>query len=204
MKDVFKKNQSAYDRIVLEFAKRNHVDLDGDLLKLAQKLVRHVGPDGHILDIGCGTGRDMAYFESQGIAVTGLDLSTGMLAFARKEVHGGLALMNMCQLGFQTASFEGAWSSASLLHVPKQAAPTALQEMRRILKLGGMLILIVQEGNTETWEEAYLPGIKRFFVRYQADEMKNMLASNGFFIRATDSYNGDNKRVWLSFICISE
>jgi ubiquinone/menaquinone biosynthesis C-methylase UbiE len=86
MKDVFKKNQSAYDRIALEFAKRNHVDLDGDLLTLAQKLVRHVGPDGHILDIGCGTGRDMAYFESQGIAVTGLDLSTGMLAFARKEV----------------------------------------------------------------------------------------------------------------------
>ena len=56
--------------------------------------------------------------------------------------------MNMCQLGFRAVCYEGAWSCASLLHVPKQAAPAALREMWRILKPGGMLILSIQEGNT--------------------------------------------------------
>jgi ubiquinone/menaquinone biosynthesis C-methylase UbiE len=203
MNDVYKQNQNAYDQIVLEFARRNHANLDGNLLALAQKLVQHVGRDGHIIEIGCGTGRDMVFFESQGIIVTGLDLSAGMLAYARQQVRGGLALMNMCQLGFRDANFDGAWSCASFLHVPKQAAPTALQEMQRVLKPGGILILSIQEGNTESWEEAYVAGVKRFFARYQADEMKNMLTNNGFFVREVGSFH-DNNRDWLTFVCISD
>jgi ubiquinone/menaquinone biosynthesis C-methylase UbiE len=201
MTDVFKQTQSAYDQIVLEFAKRNHASLDGNLLALAQKLIQHVGQNGHIIEIGCGTGRDMAYFESQGIAVTGLDLSAGMLAYARQQVRGGLAVMNMCHLGFRDAHFEGAWSCASLLHVPKQEAPTALQDIQRVLKPGGMLILSIQEGNTESWEEGYVSGIKRFFARYQADEMKSMLSNNRFSVRDVGSSHGNN-RDWLSFICL--
>jgi ubiquinone/menaquinone biosynthesis C-methylase UbiE len=204
MTDVFKQTQSAYDQIVLEFARKNHTSLDGDLLAQAKVLVQHVGRNGHILDIGCGTGRDMAFFESRGIAVTGLDLSAGMLAFAHQEVKGGLALMNMCRIGFRKAFFDGAWSCASLLHVPKQAAPMALQEMRRVLKPGGMLILTIQQGNSESWDEGYVECVKRFFARYPAGEMKNMLTNNGFSVRTVGLFHGNNNRVWLSFTCISE
>jgi ubiquinone/menaquinone biosynthesis C-methylase UbiE len=204
MTDIYKQNQNAYDQIVSEFARLNHTSLDGDLLTLAQKLALHVGQNGSILDIGCGTGRDMAFFESQGIAVSGLDLSAGMLAFARQKVKGGLALMNMCQIGFRKAFFDGVWSCASLLHVPKQAAPAVLQEMQRILKPGGMLILTIQEGNSESWDEGYVQSVKRFFARYAADEMKSMLANNGFGVRTVDLCHGNNNRVWLSFTCISE
>ena len=105
----------------------------------------------------------MAYYESQGIAVTGLDLSAGILNFARQEVSGGLVLMNMCQLGFRAVCYEGAWSCASLLHVPKQAAAAALREMWRILKPGGMLILSIQEGNT-FFQTANLNACWRFFL----------------------------------------
>ena len=203
MADVYKRNQTAYDRIVLEFARRNDASLDGNLLALAHKLVQHVGRDGAIIDIGCGTGRDMAFFESQGISVTGLDLSAGMLAFARQQVHGGLAQMNMCRIRFREACFDGAWSCACLLHIPKQTAPTALQEMRRVLKRSGMLILSIQEGHAESWEESYLAGMKRFFARYQVDEMKSMLSDNGFSISEIGSSHANN-RDWLSFICVPE
>jgi ubiquinone/menaquinone biosynthesis C-methylase UbiE len=203
MEDIYKQNQNAYNRMVLEFARRNHASLDGNLLALAQKLVQHVGRNGNIIEIGCGTGRDMAFFESQGIIVTGFDLSAGMLAFARQQVRGGLALMNMCQLGFRDAHFDGAWSCASLLHVPKQAAPSVLQEMQRVLKPGSMLILSLQEGDAESWEESYMKSVKRFFARYRADEMKNMLSNNGFSISEVGSSH-DNNRDWLTFVCISD
>jgi hypothetical protein len=112
--------------------------------------------------------------------------------------------MNMCQIGFRKAFFDGVWSCASLLHVPKQAAPSVLQEIRHVIKPGGMLILTIQEGNSESWDEGYVDGVKRFFAHYPADEMKSMLAKNGFSVRTVSLFHGENNRIWLSFICISE
>ncbi|MEW6251900.1 MAG: class I SAM-dependent methyltransferase [Planctomycetota bacterium] len=42
-------------------------------------------PGGAILDVGCGTGRHAVALAQRGYAVTGLDLSTGMLAQARRR-----------------------------------------------------------------------------------------------------------------------
>ena len=196
----YKQTQNAYDQIVQAYARRNHGAVPANLLPLAQMLVRHVSPSGQVLEIGCGTGRDMAWFELQGIRVTGIDLSAGMLTFARSLVHGPLCLMNMCQIGLSAGYFDGAWSAASLLHLPKQTAPQALREIKRVLKPGGMLVVSVQEGDGEGWEESYVPGVRRFFARYQGDEMAMMLSRAGFALRTCAAARG-GRRDWLSYVC---
>ena len=201
--DTFKEVQNAYDQIVLEYAKRNHANMADNLVVLAQELIQHIGQNGHILEVGCGTGRDMSWFESQRSTITGIDLSMGMLMYARKEVHGSLVSMNMRHLGFCAGYFDGAWCCASLLHLPKAEAAYTLQEIRRVLKLGGMLVLSIQKGTSEDWEESYVPGVKRFFARYQLDEMRNILSKNGFSIRKANSSQEMN-REWLSFVCIAK
>ncbi len=201
--DVYKQVQTAYDQIVLDYAQRNHFKMADHLVVLARGLVRHVGRNGHIVELGCGTGRDMAWFELQGSSITGIDLSMGMLKYAREQVRGPLLSMNMRYLGFCNSCFDGAWCCASLLHLPKADAALALQEIRRVLKIGAMLVLSVQEGNGEEWEQSYVPGVKRFFARYQADEMKDILSRSGFSVNNTDSSHG-NSRAWLSFVCIAD
>ena len=201
--DVYKQVQAGYDRIVLEYATRNHSKMADNLIVLGQELIQHVGQNGHILEIGCGTGRDMAWFESQGVTVIGVDLSMGMLQYARKNVQGSLFSMNMCSFALPSSYFDGAWCCASLLHLPKSDTLFSLQEIHRILKRGGMLVLSIQEGNGEEWEESYVPGVKRFFARYQINEMKDILSANGFSIHRTDS-SRDGLRKWLSFVCITE
>nr|HMS57161.1 methyltransferase domain-containing protein [Fimbriimonadaceae bacterium] len=42
-------------------------------------------PGSHLLDMGCGTGRHAIEFAKRGFKVTGVDLSEGMLAVARKN-----------------------------------------------------------------------------------------------------------------------
>lgn len=198
---VFEKVQTAYDQIVMEFAKRNHFHMAANLVALAKRLIAHVGQNGRIVEVGCGTGRDMAWFEAQSLSVTGLDLSTGMLAYARDQVHGGLCAMNMCNLGFRDAYFDGAWCCASLLHLPKDQAPNALREIYRVMKPNGMLVLSIQEGDTEGWEEGYAFGVERYFARYQVAEMKKMLSENGFLVSDIEASPGNN-RSWLAFVCL--
>lgn len=201
--DTFKQVQTAYDQIVLEYAKRNHFSMADNLVGLAQDLIQHTGQKSHIVDVGCGTGRDMSWFEAQGSIITGIDLSMGMLTYAQKQVHGNLVSMNMRYLGFCNNHFDGAWCCASLLHLPKTEAVYALQEIRRILKSGGMLVLSIQKGTGEGWESGYVPGVNRFFARYQSDEMRSILSNNGFAIRQVNLSQEVN-REWLSFVCIAK
>jgi len=197
---VFEKVQNAYDQIVMEFAQRNHFHMSANLVALAMRLIAHVGPNGHIVDVGCGTGRDMAWFEARGLSVTGLDLSTGMLAYARDQVDGDLCAMNMCNLGFQAEYFDGAWCCASLLHLPKDCAPNALQEIYRVVKPKGVLVLSIQEGDSEGWEKSKF-GTERYFARYQVAEMKTMLTENGFYSSEIEVSPGSNSHSWLAYVC---
>jgi ubiquinone/menaquinone biosynthesis C-methylase UbiE len=203
MMDTFKEVQNAYDQMVFEYAKRNHSNMADNLVVLGHELIQHIGQNGHILEVGCGTGRDMSWFETQRSIITGIDLSMGMLMYARKEVRGSLVSMNMRHLGFCTGYFDGAWCCASLLHLPKTEAVYTLQEIRRVLKPDGMLVLSIQKGAGEGWEDSYVPDVKRFFARYQPDEMRSILSNNGFSIRKAN-LSQETNRAWLSFVCIAK
>jgi len=192
--------QAAYDRIAAEYGRVNAV-MPLELAALAQEMVHLVGSPAQILDIGCGHGRDMAWFEAQGMGVTGVDLSAGMLAQARQLVAGELIMMDMRNLAFQSAQFDGAWCCASLLHLPKHEVPCVLKEIHRILKLGGVLALTVQEGSGEGWEAGYGKSVKRFFARYEEREMKAFLSDGGFGVRNV-SASRVGKRTWLAFVCL--
>lgn len=195
--------QAAYDIIAPVYASRNSGAFPESLLPLAQKFVTHIGA-GELVEVGCGVGRDMAWFEAQGVRVTGFDLSSAMLAYARQVARGYLLMADMRNIAFCDAHFDGAWCCASLLHLPKQEAPLALREIYRILKPGGMLGLSVQQGTFEGWEEGgYVAGVKRFFARYTADEMTSLLAECGFITQEHHSAQA-GARQWLSFLCVRQ
>ena len=197
---VSRQVQAAYDQIVEAYASRNHAALAGNLIAPAEGLAQRVGPGGRIIEIGCGTGRDMAWFEAHGLDVIGIDLSWGMLSYARHVTEGDLLQMDMTQLALADASFDGAWCCASLLHLPKETAPQALREIYRVLKAEAMLVLSIQEGDCEAWEESYVPGVQRFFARYRPSEIIDLVSQSGFSIhKITDSTSGSRR--WLTLVC---
>lgn len=199
MLDVARKNQLAYDEIAPTYAQYKSDTMAENLLALAQKLVAHSRSGSHLIEVGCGVGRDMAWFEAQDLQVTGVDLSSGMLAIARRFVRGGLSLMDMRQLAFVDEQFDGAWCCASLLHLPKTEAPRALREMRRVLKPASLMILSIQAGAGEGWEGGYVEGVKRFFARYSAQEMTQLLTASRFVVQVVQEAQA-GKRQWLGFV----
>lgn len=191
-------NRSAYDQIAPAFAKKN-ADMSRELVVQASRLVERLAASGlRVLDLGCGAGRDIAWFEAHGQRMFGADLSRGMLNEARAVTRAPLSQMDMRGLGFAPASFHAVWCCAALLHLPKSLLTDALAEIRRVLVPGGYFSLSVQKGYSEGVEPSpYLENVERFFARYQPDEIAALLRQAGFSILE----QGENEgfRTWLMF-----
>lgn len=190
--------RQTYDRIAEQFAAVNSV-IPEQVARMAGQLITQIRPGERILDLGCGHGRDLAWFAARGARITGADLSAGMLAEARQAVNAGLCQMDIRRLGFADGSFLAVWCNAALLHLPKQELPAALAEIWRVLAPGGRFYMSVQQGYGEGVETHSPGGARRFFARYQADETMGFLERVGFSV-LNQEVQQDNARPGCSWI----
>ncbi len=96
-------------------------------------------PPFTILDLGCGPGRDLAYFRSLGHEAVGLDGCHAFCAMAR--AHSGCEVIEQDLLAMHLPArrFDGVFANASLFHVPSADIARVLGELREALKPGGVL-----------------------------------------------------------------
>jgi ubiquinone/menaquinone biosynthesis C-methylase UbiE len=109
-----------------------------------------LSPGMRVLDVWSRTGNASRYIQQHcpQARYTGLELAEGLLQQARQKypevnfVHG-----SMVQLPFRDASFERVLSLETLEHVPQPLE--FLQEVRRVIKLGGRLVLSTPPATAE-------------------------------------------------------
>ena len=102
--------------------------------------------DGHLLDVGCGTGSlTLVLAELQRYSqVAGIDIALPYIAFARSRLRGeGAQFMvgDACRLPYIDSAFAAALAQLSLNFVPD--APTTVREMRRVVRRGGVVAAAV-------------------------------------------------------------
>lgn len=109
-----------------------------------QKLWQQItGPK--VLEIGVGTGKNIPYYPN-GIELTGIDLSRGMLSRAKKVLEQGrenainLQEMDVQQMNFSDDTFDEVVATFVFCSVPDPVA--GLQEALRVTKPGGRLHLL--------------------------------------------------------------
>ena len=105
-----------------------------------------VKADAKVLDLGCGTGLEMDWYfrKNPTAAVTGIDLSEGMLhAFHEKYYDKNITLI--CASYFDVPLGEGVFDAAvsveSLHHFTKEEKIPLYTKLRNSLKTGGYFIL---------------------------------------------------------------
>lgn len=172
-----------YDRIAPQFS-RTHFYPDFWLpeFRIFQKLV----PGKTVIDIGCGAGRDAVLFNKAKFNYTGIDASAGMLTQARKRVpKGKFRLMSFYDLKFRPDSFDGFWTAASILHIPKRRVGKVLRSIRGIVKPHGVGFISIKEKvslDEGLIREEKWGGIERYFAFYTKKELTDVLTKNGFEI----------------------
>ncbi len=127
---------------------------DHDVLQNIQALIRAIQAPApfQILDLGCGPGRDLAFFSAMGHEPVGLDGSDIFCEMARN--HSGCPVLHQdfLALCLPDAEFDGIFANASLFHVPGQELPRVLSELQKSLKTGGVLFSSNPRGNNkEGW-----------------------------------------------------
>lgn len=104
---------------------------------------------GRVLEVAIGTGRNLPFYRPE-VGVTGVELSPAMLAIARRraadlglavELHEGDAQ----ELPFADGGFDTVVCALSLCAIPDPAA--AIAEMRRVVRPGGLLLLLDHIGS---------------------------------------------------------
>lgn len=103
----------------------------------------HLPVNACVLEVGCGSGaiwQDWSKKISRNWKITLSDFSFGMAQTARGKSDDARFTFADCDaqdLPFDTATFDGIFANHMLYHVPNP--DRALQEMRRVLKQGGVL-----------------------------------------------------------------
>jgi SAM-dependent methyltransferase len=101
-------------------------------------------PGDPAIDIGCGTGRWTRQLATRGFAARGFDMAPSMVERAR-EISPRLQfdVAPATRLPVPDASQQLACCVAVLHHLPKEEQPGAVSEVRRVLRPGGSLVLVV-------------------------------------------------------------
>ncbi|WP_091070473.1 class I SAM-dependent DNA methyltransferase [Micromonospora humi] len=146
-----------------------------------------VGPGRPVLEVGCGTGRVAAHLHRLGLDVSGVDLSPGMVAVARR-VHPQLRfdVGSMTELTAPDASLAGLLSWYSIIHLPPELLPGVFAGFQRVLAPGGHLLLAVKVGDRlDRREQAYGHPVG-FDVHWLPPErLAAQLTAAGFTVTAT-------------------
>lgn len=177
--------QSSYDRVAEDYAGEFRDELEKKPFdrKMLDWLAEKVGELGVICDMGCGPGQIARYLHDRGVKACGVDLSAAMVARA-EELNPGIPFQRGDMLalnGVADNSYGGVAAFYSIIHVPRPEIPRALQELKRTLHPGGVLLLTFHIGQEiihrdEWWGKE----VSLDFIFFETEEMKDNLSKAGF------------------------
>ena len=97
-----------------------------------------------VLDVGCGTGIQLASYQQAGCRVTGIDASPAMLEVARRRLgpEASLAVADAARMPHPDHTFDLVLAATVLHEMAPRMRTAALGEMKRVLRPDGRILLI--------------------------------------------------------------
>ncbi len=117
--------------------------MNAGLFSLGMKM--HPPFDGmSVLDVGCGTGMQLDRYQQAGCQVFGIDPSPSMLKIAADKLGDSAQLQpwDAADMPYESETFDLVTTTLVLHEMSPHIRDKVLQEMKRVLKKNGRLLLI--------------------------------------------------------------
>lgn len=159
-----------------------------------------------ILDLGCGSGYKTKYIHDKGFEVEGVDFSEEMIKNAeRKYPEINFDILDVYDLDKYSKRFDGIFSQAVLMHIPKKEIFDILEKIVSKLNKGGVIYISMPEIKVVGIEEEmrtdndYGYDYERFFSYYTLDEVKKLFREIGLEI-IYEKIISSGKSNWINII----
>jgi SAM-dependent methyltransferase len=163
-------------------------------------------PRSRLLDIGCGSGRDLALLTSLGHECFGVDATPELVSLSQSlhlELKG--KVLNAALPNFELpfgGGFDGVLCSAVLMHIAESELAPAALTIKRCLKDHGRLLYSVPSKRLDVVTENR-DANGRLFVPDQSDRLQKIFEQLGFSLISkwnnTDSLGRDSVE-WISVL----
>ena len=163
-----------------------------------------------VLDVGCGTGRDVRDLLKRGCDAFGADPCPEMVREARKTLEGSryspegrLFVAALPDLKpFDSGEFDVVLCSAVLMHIPEESIFDAVYGLRRVLKTGGTLLLSIPASRPDVDPATSRDSNQRLFTDLPPAKVQLLFERVGFRLEAEDTSEDALERTgvrWTSF-----
>ena len=134
------------------------------------RFIAELPAGGTILDLGCGSGRDTAYFRERGFEVTPTDGSARMCALASDYLGTPVSVQEFNELA-DVELYDGIFASASIMHLEYERLVELMPKLALALKPGGVLYVSFKYGE----HDGYLG--KRYYTYMTEERFARLVAT---------------------------
>lgn len=187
MIDFYRKNYKAYHEKTFSI----------DPSSFLEPLARRLPTEAFILDVGCGSGRDLLWMKKQGFDVIGFERSPELAKLARENAGCEVIEGDFEAYDFSTILADAVMLIGALVHTPTKRFAKVFKNITTAISNRGNVLITLKEG-----QGARTAPDNRTFYLWHKEEAREMFETLGFEIRnfskaVSKTGSGD---VWMSYV----
>jgi SAM-dependent methyltransferase len=187
MPDYYQKNYKAYHE------KTFSIDPSSFLDTFAKRLPG----DAFVLDVGCGSGRDLLWMKKRGFDVIGFERSPGLAKLARDNAGCEVIEGDFETYDFSSILVDAIMAIGALVHVPHEGFSKIFENITSAIPDYGSVLITLKEGSGEL---KHPDG--RIFYMWEDPKAREMFDTLGFKVCGVSSSvsktgSGD---VWMTYV----
>ena len=134
-----------YDRHYKDYYQRT---VSADSSSFLSQFLKILKPESSVLDIGCGSGRDLLWLKQNGMKPVGLEQSKGLAELAKKHSGCDVIDADFELVDFSTMQVDGILFSASMVHIAHEQVHIVIRHALQALKQTGFMYVSLKEGDS--------------------------------------------------------